>query len=351
VRQSLSRAIVVPQADGWSVIEPLSSVYSRHCQLAGLRSGSHICSTFVALRDECAKNCVSPFRIAKLLRQSFRRSVRRLANALGDSSTLPPPPDYSAVLVEMNRTPQDHSEQLPEPSSAHLARMSTMTAADVAHILRSSLRHSAPRNRDIEGLVGRAAPIHHDVMVPPIRPELDSKTEAESTSVIWIIWHHCWSNIRPSCSHCIEYFCQYLLTWYVSAQQYITWAFFVTSIFRTKNVNKVRLSLCLIQHHVMKTWGHRAPYILNISVSKKWVVSCMPWLLYPQGERSLYWLDRRLGGWASEPVCLLGQKYPLRELNIGHPAHLPVRCNKCSYFLYQIKCCILIVFIRKIQSE
>lgn len=123
-------------------------------------------------------------RIAKLLRQSFRRSMRRLASALGDNSTLPPPPDYSAVLVEMNRTPQDQDEQLPEPSSAHPARMSTMTAADVAHILRSSLRHSAPHNRDIEGLVDRAAPVHHDVMVPAIRLEVDSKPEAESTSVI-----------------------------------------------------------------------------------------------------------------------------------------------------------------------
>jgi solute carrier family 6 (neurotransmitter transporter) len=127
---------------------------------------------------------VSFFRIAKLLRQSFRRSMRRLASALGDNSTLPPPPDYSAVLVEMNRTPHDHDEQLPQPSSARLARISTMTAADVAHILRSSLRHSAPHNRDIEGLVDRAAPVHHDMMVPSIRPETDSKPEAESTSVI-----------------------------------------------------------------------------------------------------------------------------------------------------------------------
>lgn len=159
-----------------------SSVYSGRCQLAGL--GSHICSVFMVLRDECTENYVSRFRIAKLLRQSFRRSMRRLASALGDNSTLPPPPDYSAVLVEMNRPPHDHDEQVPELSSARPARMSTMTAADVAHILRSSLRHSAPRNRDIEALVERAASVHHDVMVPSVRPETDSKHEAESTSVI-----------------------------------------------------------------------------------------------------------------------------------------------------------------------
>ncbi|XP_032688145.1 uncharacterized protein LOC116852173 isoform X2 [Odontomachus brunneus] len=50
-------------------------------------------------------------RIAKMLRQSFRRSVRRIANVLGESSVMPrqrsalqpPPPDYATVLVEMNQ--------------------------------------------------------------------------------------------------------------------------------------------------------------------------------------------------------------------------------------------------------
>jgi hypothetical protein len=79
------------------------------------------------------------FRITKLLRQSFCCSMRRLAGALGDNGTLSPPPDYSAVLVEKNRTPQGHSE-LPEPSSAQpAAHISTMTAADVTHILSSSV--------------------------------------------------------------------------------------------------------------------------------------------------------------------------------------------------------------------
>jgi hypothetical protein len=127
---------------------------------------------------------LSCFRIAKLLRQSLRRSVRRLAGALGDNGTLPPPPDYTAVLVEMNGTVQDYNEQLPEPSSAHPVRTSTMTAADVAHILRSSLRRTIRRNRDSNRLVDGAAPIHHDVAFPPTRPRLDSKPEAERTSVI-----------------------------------------------------------------------------------------------------------------------------------------------------------------------
>ncbi|XP_076379577.1 sodium-dependent transporter bedraggled isoform X2 [Megalopta genalis] len=48
--------------------------------------------------------------IAKMLRQSFRRSVRRIVNVLGESSAprqrpalQPPPPDYATVLVEMNQ--------------------------------------------------------------------------------------------------------------------------------------------------------------------------------------------------------------------------------------------------------
>ncbi|XP_076178672.1 sodium-dependent transporter bedraggled isoform X2 [Ptiloglossa arizonensis] len=52
-------------------------------------------------------------RIAKMLRQSFRRSVRRIANVLGESSAprqrpalQPPPPDYATVLVEMNQSRQ-----------------------------------------------------------------------------------------------------------------------------------------------------------------------------------------------------------------------------------------------------
>ncbi|OXU30031.1 hypothetical protein TSAR_017027 [Trichomalopsis sarcophagae] len=55
-------------------------------------------------------------RIAKMLRQSFRRSVRRIANVLGEGGSAaaarnrpalqqqPPPPDYAAVLVEMNQS-------------------------------------------------------------------------------------------------------------------------------------------------------------------------------------------------------------------------------------------------------
>lgn len=78
-------------------------------------------------------------RIAKMLRQSFRRSVRRIANVLGESSSVlprsrpalqppsspppppPPPPDYATVLVEMNQSVLSHDisintiDQLQQP--------------------------------------------------------------------------------------------------------------------------------------------------------------------------------------------------------------------------------------------
>ncbi|CAL7946641.1 unnamed protein product [Xylocopa violacea] len=142
-------------------------------------------------------------RIAKMLRQSFRRSVRRIANVLGESSTprqrpalQPPPPDYAAVLVEMNqsRETQDvtihvtearneendlnirnniverhrpntidrttrigavtcpiertHSTlERPRHASFTSASSSNLTAVDVANLLRSSIRRGTTRTQ------------------------------------------------------------------------------------------------------------------------------------------------------------------------------------------------------------
>jgi hypothetical protein len=127
--------------------------------------------------------------------------MRRLAGALGDNGTLPPPPDYNAVLVEMNRTPQGHSE-LPEPSFTQpAARISTMTAADVAHILRSSMRHRAQQNRHTECLVEGTVPVHHDMAVHPSGPEFNPKPEAESTSLTWNAYYQCWCDLPMHCPH------------------------------------------------------------------------------------------------------------------------------------------------------
>ena len=113
--------------------------------------------------------------------------MRRLTNVLNDNSNnaQPPPPDYAAVLVEINRSLQDQDEQEVSQETSSPAvrtsrlpqRTSTMTAADVANILRSSMRRNIQRNIDAERLVDGAAPIHHDGGSPPpaSRVETESK--------------------------------------------------------------------------------------------------------------------------------------------------------------------------------
>ncbi|KAL1492258.1 hypothetical protein ABEB36_012734 [Hypothenemus hampei] len=146
-------------------------------------------------------------RLAKFLRQSIRRSMRRIANVLGEGSSAeasrsrpsvqnvsqpPPPPDYNAVFVEMNVSGvPDHGEM---PALGTLERLrnlqaspTALTAADVASILRSSFRRSRIRspsrnnNNDFgehgvaslsaEHLVDAAAPIGETSLV--IEREVD----------------------------------------------------------------------------------------------------------------------------------------------------------------------------------
>ncbi|KAL0275503.1 UNVERIFIED_CONTAM: hypothetical protein PYX00_003332 [Menopon gallinae] len=77
-------------------------------------------------------------RIAKMLRQSFRRSVRRIQSVLGtdmQTPSRPPPPDYASVLVEMN-------ENGTRPDGVHVAEPHAYTAADVVQVLRCSVRRT-----------------------------------------------------------------------------------------------------------------------------------------------------------------------------------------------------------------
>ncbi|XP_034944625.1 uncharacterized protein bdg [Chelonus insularis] len=186
-------------------------------------------------------------RIAKMLRQSFRRSVRRIASVLGESSVprtrpalQPPPPDYAAVLVEMNQSilsrditvhtiePRPDvtdvgismNERLRPNTLDRMTRINTLdrcpvarthstidrnrrsqnsgssnlTAADVANLLRSSIRRGTARTQQnlrrnslhnlpptaasIENLVSAAAPISEDSLVfaknVPLVPEQDN---------------------------------------------------------------------------------------------------------------------------------------------------------------------------------
>lgn len=143
-------------------------------------------------------------RLAKLFRQTLRRSIRRITNALGEStrivsrqrSSIPnnqqelqyPPPEYNSVFVEMSTSSTNNGETSNEASGgttriqiSTLERLRNLqssphalTAAEVASILRNSLRRSTlrPRNRNApnncnsgmsslsaQNLVSSAAPI------------------------------------------------------------------------------------------------------------------------------------------------------------------------------------------------
>lgn len=96
-------------------------------------------------------------RLAKLLRNSIRRSVRRIQSVLGEGSLIGtvsrtqsrnltiPPPDYSTVLVEMNQGTSQNGGQSQTSRELSNFQGSTLTAADVASILRSSFRRSTVR--------------------------------------------------------------------------------------------------------------------------------------------------------------------------------------------------------------
>lgn len=166
-------------------------------------------------------------RIAKFLRQSIRRSVRRIANVLGEGSnsrqrtviannqTQPPPPDYNAVLVEMNNTTSNSNDiaiTVPDGVATNtrlstlerlrnLETTSSLTAAEVASILRSSFRRSTirPSNNvrnatfndnmaslSAQNLVDSAAPIGETSLVLDHLPSIDNeiKSTDNTSSVI-----------------------------------------------------------------------------------------------------------------------------------------------------------------------
>lgn len=142
-------------------------------------------------------------RLAKLFGQTLRRSIRRITNALGESTRLAsrqrssisnnqpqsqyPPPEYNSVFVEMSSSSTNNDDATRTGPLGEAQRVSTLerlknlqrsphalTAAEVASILRNSLRRSTlrPRNRNMnsnynagvstlsaQNLVGSVAPI------------------------------------------------------------------------------------------------------------------------------------------------------------------------------------------------
>lgn len=160
-------------------------------------------------------------RLAKFLRQSIRRSMRRIANVLGEGSSAgtsrsrpsvqnvnqPPPPDYNAVFVEMNVT-ADVTDAPPRLSTLERLRNlqsspNALTAAEVASILRSSFRRSRVRSPgnspahqenfaehgvaslSAEHLVDAAAPIGEtSLIIDQVLDNQDDKAQDSAISVI-----------------------------------------------------------------------------------------------------------------------------------------------------------------------
>lgn len=119
------------------------------------------------------------FRIAKMIRQSFRRSMRRITRTLvveENREPLPPPPSYATVLVEINRS--DHLSEA-EPSSSGASRPS------VASILRNSFRR-AMRDTVLEGGAGSSTSVARPSMAALLRSSFrctinDSVLESSSS--------------------------------------------------------------------------------------------------------------------------------------------------------------------------
>jgi hypothetical protein len=66
---------------------------------------------------------------------------------------------------------------------------------------------------------------------------------------------------------------------------------------------KVKLSLCLIKHHAMKTlheWGYSSN-ILDLGTRRRWMASLMPWLSYLWGNilQHPHWIRGWMGPRAS----------------------------------------------------
>jgi hypothetical protein len=99
---------------------------------------------------------------------------------------------------------------------------------------------------------------------------------------------------------------------------------------KRSTVCPVKLSLCLTKHHAMKAyWGSEgiAPHtFFDLGTRWRWIVSFTLRLLYPQGKRLWYPLDRRLGGPQSRSGRGGEEKVasPHLDSNFDHPIVQPV---------------------------
>ncbi|XP_029049507.1 sodium-dependent transporter bedraggled isoform X2 [Osmia bicornis bicornis] len=123
-------------------------------------------------------------RIAKMLRQSFRRSVRRIANVLGESSAprqrpalQPPPPDYATVLVEMNQGRQTQDVTI------HMSESRTENNGNVRNNATERHRPNTIDRTTRINMVGCSLERAHSTMERVRRPCTTSSSSSNLTAV------------------------------------------------------------------------------------------------------------------------------------------------------------------------
>ncbi|XP_076245586.1 sodium-dependent transporter bedraggled [Calliopsis andreniformis] len=125
-------------------------------------------------------------RIAKMLRQSFRRSVRRIANVLGESSVprqrpalQPPPPDYATVLVEMNqgRQSQDVAIHMTE------GRTDVTSANGRSNRVERHRPNTIERTTRIGSMIGCTIEQTHSTLERTRRPPCTASSSSNLTAV------------------------------------------------------------------------------------------------------------------------------------------------------------------------
>lgn len=118
-----------------------------------------------------------------MLRQSFRRSIRRLTNSSGSTSNdqsntasdrQPPPPDYATVLVEINQSASGTASWdagvSSNSSEVFSAAQSSSPFAHVSSLVRNSFRRAMrdgiAQSTSSEVLVDSQAPTNRDLIIP-----------------------------------------------------------------------------------------------------------------------------------------------------------------------------------------
>jgi hypothetical protein len=112
---------------------------------------------------------------------------------------------------------------------------------------------------------------------------------------------------------------------------------------------KVKLSLCLTKHHVIKTYwrsGGIAPRILYLGSRRRWVVSFTTRPLCPQGKSPWYPLDRRRLGGPQSRSGRGGEEKNSQPLPGLEPPDHPARSQALYYWSIPTTVCWVVFWNR-----